>query len=127
MADIPEIFCEPGRALVVEAESLIVEIIGRNENHLYLNDGRYGGLFEICDEFKMPAEVISHKELNDNHLMEFQLWGPTCDSYDKIRSVYDLPQDIAVGDYLRFHSAGAYSRVFRSDFNGFIDSNTVFI
>src|SRR5262249_47648718 len=36
------LMCEPGRALVAEAESLIVRVDARRGNELYINDGSYG-------------------------------------------------------------------------------------
>ena len=40
--------CEPGRALVAEAESLIVRVDARRGNELYINDGGYGTLFDAA-------------------------------------------------------------------------------
>src|SRR5690606_26421374 len=45
MADMP-LMCEPGRALVANAGSLIVRVEGRKADLLYINDGTYGGLFD---------------------------------------------------------------------------------
>ena len=36
---LPEIICEPGRALVAESGSTIVKVILRKKNSLYINDG----------------------------------------------------------------------------------------
>jgi ornithine decarboxylase len=36
------LMCEPGRALVAEAESLIVRVDARRGNELFINDGSYG-------------------------------------------------------------------------------------
>ena len=41
------LICEPGRALVAEAESLIVKVdLRKPGNQLYINDGSYGALFD---------------------------------------------------------------------------------
>ena len=43
-----KLMCEPGRALVAEAESLIVRVEARRGNDLYINDGSYGMLFDAA-------------------------------------------------------------------------------
>merc|ERR1711966_262369 len=43
---LPEIICEPGRALVAESGSTIVRINLRKKQKLYINDGTYGTLFD---------------------------------------------------------------------------------
>lgn len=47
------------------------------------------------------------------------LFGPTCDSIDRLPGELHLPADIAEGDYVIFHGAGAYSTVTNTRFNGF--------
>ena len=42
------LMCEPGRALVAEAESLIVRVDARRGNELFINDGSYGTLFDAA-------------------------------------------------------------------------------
>ena len=39
---LPEIICEPGRALVAESGSTIVKVNLRKKQKLYINDGTYG-------------------------------------------------------------------------------------
>ena len=43
---LPEIICEPGRAIVAESGSTIVRVILRKKQKLYINDGTYGTLFD---------------------------------------------------------------------------------
>ena len=45
------------------------------------------------------------------------LWGPTCDSVDKICET-ELPE-LFPGDWLYFDDIGAYSVAARTTFNGF--------
>ena len=42
--NLPEILCEPGRALVAESGSTIVRVNLRKKQKLYINDGTYGTL-----------------------------------------------------------------------------------
>ena len=44
--NLPEILCEPGRALVAESGSTIVRVNFRKKQKLYINDGTYGTLFD---------------------------------------------------------------------------------
>lgn len=50
--------------------------------------------------------------------MTSTLWGPTCDSMDKIASDVQLP-NIEVGDWIIFKDMGAYTLPVASPFNGF--------
>ena len=43
---MPEIICEPGRAIVAESGSTIVKVNLRKKQKLYINDGTYGTLFD---------------------------------------------------------------------------------
>ena len=50
----------------------------------------------------------------------FYLPGPAVrDSLDRLPGELPLPSDLAEGDYLIFHGAGAYSTVTNTRFNGF--------
>lgn len=55
-----ELLCEPGRALVAEAESVIVRVDARRGNALYVNDGAFGTLFDAAySGFRFPARLIT--------------------------------------------------------------------
>ena len=47
------------------------------------------------------------------------VFGPTCDSVDRLPGEISLPDNIQEGDYVVFHGAGAYSVVTNTRFNGF--------
>ena len=53
------------------------------------------------------------------------LWGPTCDSIDKITDVAVLPE-LDVGDWLVFENMGAYTIAGSCQFNGFPLSTKVY-
>ncbi|MBM3580187.1 MAG: type III PLP-dependent enzyme [Alphaproteobacteria bacterium] len=116
------IWCEPGRALVAEAGSLLVRVEGRKNNMLYLNDGTYGGLFDAgTPNFIYPTRVIRIKgrtPLAANGT-SFGFYGPTCDSLDVMKGPFYLPENIFEGDYIEIGQLGAYSRSIRTEFNGF--------
>lgn len=117
------IWCEPGRALVAEAGSLLARVEARKENMLYLNDGTYGGLFDAgFPGFIYPVQATRIKKgtkLAQDKLIPFGFYGPTCDSLDTMKGPFYLPENIAEGDYIEIGQLGAYSRSIRTDFNGF--------
>lgn len=117
-----EFICEPGRAIVASAASLITRVeLNRHDGRLYLNDGFYGGLMEQhFVDYALPVQVHAH----DNRVLQkknidFILFGPTCDSVDVLRKNYSLPSDIQMGDYIEFGLMGAYTNASATRFNGF--------
>ncbi len=116
------IWCEPGRALVAEAGSLVVRVEARKKNMLYLNDGTYGGLFDAgFPGFIYPVKAIRIKGNDPLSLLTipYGFYGPTCDSLDSMKGPFYLPENIAEGDYIEIGQLGAYSRSIRTEFNGF--------
>ena len=115
-----ELWCEPGRALVAEAASLLVRVELRKDNALYINDGTYGGLFDAGQPaFNFPMTVLRATGSGSDALTPFSLYGPTCDSIDFMPGPFMLPADIAEGDYIEIFGLGAYSMQLRTQFNGF--------
>jgi ornithine decarboxylase len=52
-------------------------------------------------------------------LEPFELWGPTCDSADRMRGPFELPADMSEGDFVEIGQLGAYGACLRTAFNGF--------
>jgi ornithine decarboxylase len=114
-----ELLCEPGRALVAEAQSLIVRVDARRGNELYINDGAFGTLFDAAySGFRFPARLVGAQR-NTKLDAEFALYGPTCDSSDYLPGPFVLPNCVGEGDYVEIGQIGAYGRVFANRFNGF--------
>jgi ornithine decarboxylase len=114
-----ELLCEPGRALVAEAESVIVRVDARRGNALYVNDGAFGTLFDAAySGFRFPARLLTPREPGGIET-EFTLYGPTCDSSDYLPGPFLLPSSVDEGDYLEIGQIGAYGRVLANRFNGF--------
>lgn len=112
--------CEPGRALVAEAESLIVRVEARRGNDLYINDGSYGALFDAAHlGFVFPSRLCSRQPEPGEPTMGFELWGPTCDSIDHMKGPFVLPTSIREGDYIEICNIGAYGRAISGQFNGY--------
>jgi len=115
-----QLMCEPGRALVAEAESLIVRVDARRGNELFINDGSYGSLFDSAHlNFNFPVKLVSQPVERSDAFTDFALWGPTCDTVDHMKGPFRLPDKIQEGDYIEFGNTGAYGRAIASRFNGF--------
>ncbi len=123
---LPEIICEPGRAIVAESGSTIVKVLLRKKNKLYINDGTYGSLFDAgVPNFVLPSKMITNGRIHSKKLTAFSFFGPTCDSLDYMKGPFLLPNNIKEGDYIELGQLGAYGLTFRTKFNGFY-SNEIF-
>ncbi|MGB2179248.1 MAG: type III PLP-dependent enzyme, partial [Hyphomonas sp.] len=55
-----DLWCEPGRALVAESESLLCRIELSKDGALYINDGSYGALYDAVHErWQFPKRAIA--------------------------------------------------------------------
>lgn len=115
-----ELWAEPGRALVAEAESVIVRVDARRGDTLYVNDGAFGVLYDAAHlDFVFPARRIKTDGPRPaKTAAAFALYGPTCDSADYMKGPFYLPADMAEGDYIEIGNLGAYGRVMAGHFNG---------
>ena len=120
IAERCRLMCEPGRALVSEAESLIVRVDARRGNELFINDGGYGVLFDAAHlGFAFPVRLANRRADPEETLQPFSFWGPTCDTIDHMRGPFLLPSGIKEGDYIEIGNTGAYGRALSSHFNGY--------
>ena len=120
--NLPEIICEPGRALVAESGSTIVRVNLRKKQKLYINDGTYGTLFDAgTPNIVFPSKMIkdSSNKIISKKLTAFDFYGPTCDSMDYMKGPFLLPNNIKENDYIELGQLGAYGLTFRTQFNGF--------
>ena len=126
LSKLPEVICEPGRAIVAESGSTIVKVILRKKENLYINDGTYGSLFDAgVPNFVLPSKLITDRRIHSKKLTSFSLFGPTCDSLDYMKGPFLLPNNVKEGDYIELGQLGAYGLTFRTKFNGFY-SNEIF-
>jgi ornithine decarboxylase len=128
VGDRCRLMCEPGRALVAEAESLIVRVDARRGRDLYINDGSYGMLFDAAHlGFNFPVRLAG-REVKEPHVVTpFELWGPTCDSIDHMKGPFLLPEAVREGDYIEIGNTGAYARAIAGNFNGYGDYDEVIL
>ena len=123
---LPEIMCEPGRAIVAERRYTIVNVILRKKQNLYINDGTYGSLFDAgVPNFIFPSKMITNGRIQSKKLTSFSFFGPSCDSLDYMKGPFLLPNNIKEGDYIELGQLGSYGLTFRTNFNGFY-SNEIF-
>ena len=125
---LPEIICEPGRALVAESGSTIVRVNLRKKQKLYINDGTYGTLFDAgTPNIVFPSKVVKEtsSKIISKKLTAFDFYGPTCDSMDYMKGPFLLPNNIKENDYIELGQLGAYGLTFRTQFNGFY-SNEIY-
>lgn len=121
-----QVVCEPGRSLVAEGGSVVVQVDARKGNMLYINDGTYGALFDAgVPGFNFPVRAIRPGGSFEGETMEFGFYGPTCDSMDVMKGPFHLPADIKEGDWIEIGQLGAYGHTMRTDFNGFYSDTTI--
>ncbi len=119
----PQLICEPGRAMVSEAFTLAARIKGlrRDGEVVFLNDGIYGGLVDIRD-MGLPGRVAVVSAKGEHRCAPGRprvVFGPTCDSLDRLPDGLPLPDDTQAGDYVLFPGLGAYSSAMSTQFNGY--------
>ncbi|HKS88413.1 MAG TPA: type III PLP-dependent enzyme [Stellaceae bacterium] len=123
------LWAEPGRALVAGGGSLVVQVQLRKGDALYVNDGIYGSLSDAGRPgFRFPARRLREAgaaEEGGAELRPFALFGPTCDSADRMPGPFLLSDDIDEGDWIELGQLGAYGACLRTRFNGFDGPTTV--
>lgn len=121
--DLPSsciLLCEPGRSLVASAGALVVQVVVRRGRSIFLNDGVFGTLQELVSPLeRRPTQLIRLGQPSSERMVEFKVFGPTCDSNDVLGAPFTLPEDVREGDWIEVGMMGAYSLSMRTHFNGF--------
>lgn len=122
---VDHLIAEPGRAMVANCGIIAGEVIlaskkDTTDSHrwLYLNIGRFGGLYSTDGEvFKYGLSIPNVS----GELEEFIVAGPTLHSGDILYERYKpkLPSNVKSGDKILIHNTGAYTSVYSTQFNGF--------
>ncbi|MFN3592167.1 MAG: type III PLP-dependent enzyme, partial [Thermaurantiacus sp.] len=122
-----ELWCEPGRALAADYASVLVRVEKRRGDQLYINDGAYGSLFDAAHVgWRFPVQLVRQRPSRARD-MEFAFYGPTCDDMDHMKGPFELPADIAPGDFVEVGQLGAYGQAMRTGFNGFGTGATIVV
>jgi ornithine decarboxylase len=122
--DLPagcEVLCEPGRALVADGCSLLLQVQLRRGERLYVNDGVYGSLSDLhwTKGLNPPVRLLRpHGPVEAPTSEAFTIYGPTCDSLDVLPLPWRLPPDVREGDWIEVGQMGAYSTAVSTNFNG---------
>lgn len=124
-----QLLTEPGRALVADAGMLITRGQMRR-NGVHLNDGTYGGLYDAGEGigFRFPTFCFNKQgQMLTGETLPQTIWGPTCDSVDRLDGKWDVPVAFNSGDFMAFELTGAYSQAMRTGFNHKHDAQTLII
>ncbi|SOC56617.1 type III PLP-dependent enzyme [Ornithinimicrobium cerasi] len=127
--DVPRTIVEPGRGIVADAGvlvSTVVDVVERGGTRwVFLDAGVFTGLVETLDE-AIRYPVTTNRDGGTTG--PCVLAGPTCDSVDVLYQQVQLPLDLAEGDEVRLHGAGAYTTCYSTvGFNGFPPLPTVLL
>ena len=129
---IVEFIAEPGRFMVASSHILVLSIINKktrinkesNDKEViyYVNDSIYSTLNNIIhDHFVVTSENLFPFNERNEKKFKSTIFGPTCDSLDKIAENIMLP-DLLCGEYLYIENLGAYTTAVNYEdvlFNGF--------
>ncbi len=118
----PALVCEPGRAMVADSYALATRVKAlRDCGSVFLNDGIYGGFAEAPS--MGAVDRISCLRPDGQPVsgapVARAVFGPTCDSLDRLPDPLPLPAGLAEGDFLVFEGMGAYSSATVTRFNGY--------
>ncbi len=128
-----EIIAEPGRFMVGNSHTLVLNIISKKEHinkengeksfRYYLNDGVYGSFNCIYFDHAKPT-IMPYNE-RDGKLYESTVFGQSCDSIDTC-GTFLLP-DLAIGETVFVKHFGAYTTAAATTFNGFSKTKSYYI
>jgi ornithine decarboxylase len=125
------VIAEPGRYFVSSSHTLVVNVIGKKDVIdedgeksfvYYLNDGMYGSF--NCIHFDHARPKICPFNERNGKLYKSKIFGPTCDSMDKIADDVLLPE-LTIGEWCYIENFGAYTCAAASSFNGFTNTQTI--
>jgi len=128
------VIAEPGRFFGQSAQAMVNKVMGksvvgrtpassdspsRKLIRYYMTEGLYGSLSCIIFDQQDGLKPALLKEVEkDEPKPHGTMFGPTCDGFDKIGDVDDLPE-MEVGDRLIYLQFGAYTSSITTRFNGF--------
>jgi len=131
--------------------------LGIKSYMLYMNDGVYGNFSSIMFDHQHPVpQVLSTSRRKNGYnyssecltdsgytsaeegvtmanngggkMIDYSIWGPTCDGIDRISEKWSSVETVDVGDWLYFEDMGAYTKCSATRFNGFTDKHeTIYI
>lgn len=125
---------EPGRVIVARCLSVIVRVLLKKGQRVYINDGIWSSLSDSwTGKLILPARLIQDparrrpKRNSAPKLEAYRVCGATCDSVDILSRPFWLPDTVDTGDWIEIGTIGAYSMALRTRFNGFYPEKVVSI
>jgi len=125
IADLPypvKLAAEPGRCLVAEAGTFRCRVLGVAERPsgwwAHTDLSVFHGMMEVLEsagELRYPIRDSRGSAAR----RRYNVTGPTCDGQDTFATGVLLSRDLREGDEVLVGSAGAYTSVYASRFNGF--------
>jgi ornithine decarboxylase len=106
--------------MVADAFAFGVQVKSLRDSRVYLTDGIYGGLAEFTS-MTIPRYRVFGPDGASRKGAERQVtvFGPTCDSIDRLPGTLAMPEDLDEGDWIVFGSMGAYLTGMTTRFNGY--------
>lgn len=120
------VIAEPGRFYASGFYTMVCRVIGRRTqashvkqpDMLYLNDGIYGCFSNAWAEGEVFSPTLIEMPRGESSAVtrkrtphRYSIWGPTCDSIDRISEDVIIDQEVKVGDWLRFGDMGGESKI----------------
>ena len=123
------LYLEPGRYIVGNTGTTVSSVIGTkiNEgiNWCFVDVSIFGGFLELFEfEDWFSYKITTNSKSNEKLL--YNIAGPTCDGCDILAKNILLPK-IDMNSLIYFHSTGAYTNEYASNFNGFPMPTHVFL
>lgn len=122
--DLP-LVAEPGRVIVARSLSVIVRVLLKKGQRIYINDGVWASLSDswtgklLLPTRLIPDPVRKRRSGSPDKIAPFRVCGATCDSVDILSRPFLLPETVDTGDWIEIGHIGAYSLGLRTHFNGF--------
>jgi ornithine decarboxylase len=122
--DLP-LVAEPGRVIVARCLSVIVRVLLKKGQRIYINDGVWASLSDSwTGKLLLPTRLIpdparKRRTGSMDRVAPFRVCGATCDSVDILSRPFLLPETVDTGDWIEIGHIGAYSLGLRTHFNGF--------
>jgi ornithine decarboxylase len=128
------VIAEPGRYFACGSQILACNVFAKRVQTdgdfkkilYYINDGVYGSFNCIFFDHVKDIGLIPLKKKEDSKLVKSTVFGPTCDSLDKIVDNVMMPE-LEVGEWVYVRQFGAYTTSASSSFNGFKTTKTHYI
>eukprot|EP00359_Climacostomum_virens_P000172 CAMPEP_0204896326 /NCGR_PEP_ID=MMETSP1397-20131031/79_1 /ASSEMBLY_ACC=CAM_ASM_000891 /TAXON_ID=49980 /ORGANISM="Climacostomum Climacostomum virens, Strain Stock W-24" /LENGTH=364 /DNA_ID=CAMNT_0052063919 /DNA_START=735 /DNA_END=1829 /DNA_ORIENTATION=- len=117
------VIAEPGRYFAESVVKLFVKVYGKRLRKVngkervdyWVTDGLYGNFNCMIYEDQKPILQFM-KPSRTGIKRPTTIWGPTCDSVDKVAE--GEMEELDMGDWLAFENMGAYTAAAATNFNG---------